>query len=107
MSTSAAEVIPVTIRILDKEYQIACSEEERHSLLDAARYLDEKMKEIRNSGKVIGSDRIAVMAALNITHDFLQCRFNAENSVSVNSDKIKSLQDKVETALTRCKQLEL
>ena len=101
------EVVPVTIRILDKEYQIACSEEERHSLLDSARFLDQKMKDIRNSGKVVGSDRIAVMAALNITHDLLQYKFNSENSVSIDSAKIKSLQEKVETALTRCKQLEL
>ena len=102
-----ADVVPVTIRILDKEYQIACSEDERHSLLDSARYLDERMKEIRNSGKVIGSERIAVMAALNITHDMLQSRFKSANSVAVDSVKIKSLQEKVETALTRCKQLEL
>ena len=101
------DVIPVTIRILDKEYQIACSDEERNSLLDSAQYLDNKMKEIRNSGKVIGSERVAVMAALNITHDFLQNRIHAENSTSVDTKKIKTLQDKVETALTRCKQLEL
>ena len=106
MST-VEEVIPVTIRILDKEYQIACSEEERHSLLDSARFLDQKMKDIRKSGKVVGSDRIAVMAALNITHDLLQCKVSAANSVSVDGNKIKSLQDKVETALLRCKQLEL
>jgi cell division protein ZapA len=101
------DVVPVTIRILDKEYQIACTDEERNSLLDSARYLDEKMKEIRNSGKVIGSERVAVMAALNIAHDLLQSRFNAANSTSVDTTKIKSLKDKVETALTRCKQLEL
>ncbi len=101
------EIIPVTIRILDKEYQIACNDDERNSLLDSARYLDEKMKEIRNTGKVIGSERVAVMAALNITHDFLQSQFAAENSTTVDSSKIKNLQDKVETALTRCKQLEL
>jgi len=105
--TVREDVIPVTIRILDKEYQIACSDEERSSLLDSARYLDEKMKEIRNSGKVIGSERVAVMAALNITHEYLQSRFNAENSTSVDTTKIKNLKDKVETALTRCKQLEL
>lgn len=107
MSTTAEDVVPVTIRILDKEYQIACSEEERHALLDSARFLDQKMKDIRNSGKVVGSDRIAVMAALNITHELLQCRFKMENNVSVDTAKIKTLQDKVETALTRCKQLEL
>ena len=47
------------------------------------------------------------MAALNIAHDLLQSRFNAANSTSVDTTKIKSLKDKVETALTRCKQLEL
>jgi cell division protein ZapA len=105
--TVQADVVPVTIRILDKEYQIACSEEERHSLLDSARYLDERMKEIRSTGKVVGSERVAVMAALNITHDLLQSRLKAKNNVAVDSAKIKNLQEKVETALTRCKQLEL
>ena len=105
--TVQADLVPVTIRILDKEYQIACSEEERHSLLDSARYLDERMKEIRNTGKVIGSERVAVMAALNITHDLLQSRMHAQNNVAVDSSKLKNLQEKVETALTRCKQLEL
>jgi len=107
MSAQADDVVPVTIRILDKEYQIACSEGERHSLLDSARYLDERMKEIRATGKVIGSERVAVMAALNITHDLLQNRFQSLNNVAVDSTKIKNLQEKVESALTRCKQLEL
>ena len=105
--TVQADLVPVTIRILDKEYQIACSEEERHSLLDSARYLDERMKEIRNTGKVIGSERVAVMAALNITHDLLQSRLLEQNNVAVDNAKIKNLQEKIETALTRCKQLEL
>ena len=105
MSTTMEEVVPVTIRILDKEYQIACTDDERHSLLDSASYLDQKMKEIKSSGKIVGSDRIAVMAALNITHDLLLC--NANSSGSSNTGKIKSLQKKVEQALTRCKQLEL
>jgi cell division protein ZapA len=92
---------------LDKENQIACTDEERHPLLDAARFLDEKMKEIRNSGKVVGSDRIAVMAALNIAHDLIQCKTNVGNGSAIESGKIQTLQKKVETALTRCKQLEL
>lgn len=61
----------VTVQILDKEYSIICPPEERSNLVSAARYLDGKMREIRSSGKVIGADRIAVMAALNITHDLL------------------------------------
>lgn len=107
MSQLDDTVIPVTIRILDKEYQIACEDHERAALLDSARYLDQKMKEIRNTGKVIGSDRVAVMAALNITHDYLQFRDGNVNKQSVDTSKIKNLQDKVESALTRCKQLEL
>jgi cell division protein ZapA len=105
MSTTIDEVVPVTIRILDKEYQIACTDSERHSLLDSARFLDEKMKEIRSSGKVVGTDRIAVMAALNITHDLLLCKTNVGGNA--DSGKIKNLQKKVESALINCKQLEL
>jgi cell division protein ZapA len=63
---------PIKVQILGKEYPIACSQEEQHELLIAARYLDEKMRLIRDTGRVIGTERIAVMAALNIAHEFLQ-----------------------------------
>ena len=59
----------VTVQILDKEYSIICPPEERSSLVSAARYLDGKMREIRSSGKVIGADRIAVMAACLATRN--------------------------------------
>lgn len=62
----------VEVKILDKEYLVACPEEERDALLRAARHLDTKMREIRSSGKVFGTERIAVMAALNITHELLE-----------------------------------
>ncbi|NOZ52049.1 MAG: cell division protein ZapA [Gammaproteobacteria bacterium] len=104
---SSDEVIPITVRILDKDYQVACPDDERGQLMDSARYLDDKMKEIRNSGKVIGSDRVAVMAALNITHDLLECKSRLLNGGKPGSEKLKQLQDKVESALNRCKQLEL
>lgn len=60
------------VQILDKDYLIACPEEERPALHQSAAYLDEKMREIRASGKIHGLERIAVMAALNIAHEFLQ-----------------------------------
>lgn len=63
---------PIKVLILGKEYPVACSPEEQHELLIAARYLDEKMRMIRDTGRVIGTERIAVMAALNIAHEFLQ-----------------------------------
>jgi cell division protein ZapA len=62
----------VKVQILGKEYPISCPEEEQHDLLLAARYLDDKMRKIRNAGRVIGTERIAVMAALNIAHELLQ-----------------------------------
>lgn len=71
MSLPKATSDTVEIRIMDKDYLVACPSETRHELLDAARHLDSKMRDIRNAGKVFGSERIAVMAALNITHEML------------------------------------
>lgn len=68
------ELTPVTVRILDKEYQVACREDERPALLESAELLNSKMREIRTAGKVVGLDRIAVMAALNLSHEVLLTR---------------------------------
>ena len=62
----------IDISILGRNYKIACEEGEREALLEAVSYLDGKMGEIKNAGKVNGTDRIAVMAALNIAHEFLE-----------------------------------
>lgn len=67
----------VSIRILDKEYQVNCPPEEKDALLKSASYLDERMRTIRNSGTVIGLERIAVMAALNLTYDLGKAMNNA------------------------------
>ena len=104
LTQDEVEAGPVTVRILDKEYQVMCRPGEREPLLNSAQYLDRKMKEIRDSRKVIGSDRIAVMAALNITNELLQCQ-SAEPDISKGN--LKGLQDKVEKALNRARQLEL
>ncbi|WP_295583514.1 cell division protein ZapA [uncultured Lamprocystis sp.] len=64
--------IGVDIKILDKDYRIACPAEEQNELLASARFLDSRMREIRQTGRVIGTDRIAVLAALNIVHELLQ-----------------------------------
>ena len=97
----------ITIHILDKEYMIACEEEERHDLQRSADYLDTKMREIRDSGKIIGTDRIAVMAALNISHEFLtQDGSSAKPDASVGT-RIRSIQEKIDDALYRSRQLEI
>ncbi|MFV2058845.1 MAG: cell division protein ZapA [Thiohalomonadales bacterium] len=104
---SQNEQIPVTVRILDREYQIACRADEKNSLLESARYLDAKMKEIRGGQNLLGSDRVAVMAALHITHDYLQDQNDSSENGSVSRKQILNLQQKLDMALSRCKQAEL
>lgn len=85
----------VEVDILDKEYLVACPDEARESLRQAARHLDAKMREIRASGKVFGTERIAVMAALNITHDMLE-----QNTMSdAATGLLRSMESKLDTAL--------
>ena len=97
----------ITIHILDKEYMISCDEDERHDLQRSAEFLDKKMREIRDSGKIVGSDRIAVMAALNISHELLiQGGSNSQTDTSV-STRIRSIQEKIDDALFRSRQLEI
>lgn len=66
--------VSLDVAIMGREFRVACPEEERESLLQAVTYLDRKMREIRDHGKVIGLERIAIMAALNITHDYLSAK---------------------------------
>ena len=89
----------VTVHILDKEYCIACPQDERAILESAARYLDGKMREIRTSGKVIGADRVAVMAALNITHDLLHRQQRLDQDASSTRQQVRDLLDRVDHAL--------
>lgn len=97
----------ITIHILDKEYRIACQEDERHDLQRSADYLDKKMREIRDSGKIIGSDRIAIMAALNITHELLTQSTTGTKIDNTIGTRIRSIQEKIDDALYRTRQLEI
>lgn len=102
------EIDTVTVNILDRGYQVACPKEERSALEASARHLDNKMKEIRNSGKVIGVERIAVMAALNIAHEMLQTSPESESTSSTDSHQhIDRLLNKVNLALQNSRQLTL
>jgi cell division protein ZapA len=89
----------VTVQILDKEYCIACPADEQANLQGAARYLDGKMREIRASGKVIGADRIAVMAALNISHDLLHKKQQLDQDAEETRECVRDLLERVDQAL--------
>jgi len=98
---------PMRIQILGKEYLVACPDEEREALFASAEFLTEKMKEIRDTGKVVGADRIAVMAALNMAHELLGHRDVKDDYQFDVSKRIRALQDKIDVALNQGKQLEL
>lgn len=98
---------PVTVHILDKEYLISCDDSEREQLHTAVTFLNMKMKEVKDGGKIIGSERIAVMAALNIAHDLLAYkRQNADYTKTIDKT-VQRLRNKLEEALTSSKQLEM
>jgi cell division protein ZapA len=98
---------PIAVSILGKEYRIACAEGEEEALLKAARYLDARMKEIRSGGKVIGTERIAVMAALNIAHELLTREHTADAAANTANKRIRALRERIEIALNDSAQLEL
>lgn len=88
----------VFVKILDKEYQVACPREERQALIESAHLLDERMKAIRGTGAVIGLERIAVMAALNLSHELLQAR-HASGGSNTNQADLLRLHEKLDRSL--------
>jgi cell division protein ZapA len=88
----------VPVHILGKEYLVACRPHEQEELVQTARFLDRKMREIRDSGKVVGTERIAVMAGLNIAHELLKGG-KGTGSNAATALRIKALQEKIESAL--------
>ncbi len=97
----------VSVRILDKEYQVACPASERTDLLDSAEVLNEKMREIRDSGRIVGIDRIAVMAALNMANDLLHAQERDKTLEGDISSRLKLISDRVESVLGNTQQLDL
>jgi len=87
------------IKILDRELRIACPEEEREELLDAVAYLDKRMREIRDAGKIVSVERIALMAALNITHELLTTRVGKGIDLADLKRRMGSMQTAIEAAL--------
>jgi len=92
---------PISVSIMDKEYVVACPEEEQQSLFASVDLLNERMRELRESGKVIGTERIAVMAALNIAHEFLEYKREKEDYTSTVGTGLARLKEKLDTALER------
>ena len=99
--------VQVNIKILEKEYQISCPASERAALIESAELLSGKMREIRDKGKVIGLDRIAVMAALNMANELLRSRSRGELLEGDAKLRLQAMRERVEGALQTSRQLEL
>ena len=102
-----SDAIPVTVKILDKDYRIACPAEEQNALLASADLLNSRMRELKESGNVIGTDRIAVMAALNMTHEMIELKDDSSSVSESLSKRLRKMQEKIEDALQDTKQLEI
>ena len=95
-----SEIKGVDVNIMGRDFTVSCTDEERPGLINAVNFLDKKMRDIRDSGKVIGVERIAIMTALNLSHELL-------NSKSGNVDvgdirrRIANMQDQIDQALTK------
>ncbi len=96
--SDAAE--PVSVIILDKKYQFACSPEERNDLVEAARQLDESMTDIKDSGRLMSLERIALQAALNFSAQVLNLKRNETRRQEKFDSKIRSLADQIDDALS-------
>ena len=95
----ASDTRAFEITLLGKAYRVACAEDERDELLEAVAYLDRRMREIRESGKVIGGERIAVMAALNIAHELLTTRLGGGFDLGEFKRRIGRMQEAIDRAL--------
>lgn len=97
----------VTIRILEKEYHVACPAEEKASLVASAELLNVKMREIRDSGKVVGLDRVAVMAALNLANELIKVQSQDEELKNIVGLRMRAMREHLDSALGPAKQLSL
>lgn len=100
------EPIAVTVRILDKEYRISCGPEEQAGLRESAHMLDQRMREIRQTGRVIGADRIAVMAALNIAYELIKIQDSQAQGQQEHERRLGDLQERLAEALAAQHQLD-
>jgi len=103
-----SRVPTVTVEILDKEYQVACPPDQEQALSAAAQHLDQQMRDIRATGKVIGLERVAIMAALNLSHELLALRAGGDSKrLDDHEERLKALNSHLDENLYQLKQVEI
>ena len=87
------------ISIMGRDFRVACTEQEQKGLLEAVDYLNGKMQEIRDRGKVVGLERVAIMAALNITHEFLSMKVGGSFDIAETRRRIQRMEAAIDQAM--------
>lgn len=102
-----SEANAVTVTVFQKEYKIACPPDAEDELIESATLVDRKMREIREAGRSVGQDRIAIIAAINIAYELLQSRTAHQSGIDEVTGDLSRLREEVEGALFQGRQLEL
>jgi cell division protein ZapA len=95
----------VEVNLLGRSYRVACDDGEREALMQAVAYLDGKMNEIRKGGKVMGAERIAVMAALNVAHELLSVRLGTGFDVGQAKRRLLAIESQLDSAIAKQEKL--
>ena len=96
----------LTVNIMDREFRVNCPEADQQNLIDSASNLDERMRQIRDMGRVIGVDRIAIMAALNLASELLSSEGSSDDIIDTVNDSILRMQSKIEESLNETEELD-
>lgn len=102
-----SDIKPVTVNIMGNEYHVSSPEDQIFQLEKAAKELDQRMREIKESGRIVGIERIAVMAALNMTYELQQNGSSSPKNSSVITSRIKKMQKQIDSTLASNAQMEL
>lgn len=105
MSAAGSDAVFLDVSIMGREYRIACKPDERQELLDAVAYVDRKMRGIRDSAKQNNAERVAVMTALNVTHELLKVRVSGSVDLGGLKRRIQTMQSTVDATLVELEKL--
>ena len=99
-SKDAKDAKGLQITIMGRNFRVACKEEEQASLLEAVDYLNRRMEDVRDQGKIVGLERIAIMAALNITHEFLGAKVEGGFDIATFKRRMTSMETVIDQAMS-------
>ncbi|MBT7308492.1 MAG: cell division protein ZapA [Gammaproteobacteria bacterium] len=102
-----SENAPVSVKVLQKEYKIACPPEQQESLIEAATLVDQKMREIQGQKRSSAQDRVAIMVAINIAYDLIQLQKEQQLGTTKISSHLNRLKERIDATLTKGMQLKL